>query len=76
MADQDQPEPLMRVVEEAPKLYSQAQLEAAIADAVDRDRIAGFMVFARNLPDQGVSMVYGTNLQARAIMRALAKTGY
>lgn len=58
------------------KLYTQAEFDAAIMAALDRDRIESFMAFAKNLPDKGVSMVYGTNLQARAIMRALAKVGF
>ncbi len=51
--------------------YSQAELEAAI----DRDRIAGFMMFARAMPP-GDRLVYGTSNQARSIMRALEKAGY
>ena len=53
-------------------VYSQAELD----EAIDRDRITGFMLFVRNLPDSPASLVYGTSLQAKAIMRALAKAGY
>jgi hypothetical protein len=51
------------------KTYSQAEVDAIVAAAIDRDRIAGFMEFAKNLPDRG-------DLQARAIFRALMKAGF
>lgn len=54
------------------KRFSQDELDAAI----DRDRIKGFMLFARALPPGEATLVYGTSLQAKSIMRALAKAGY
>lgn len=55
-----------------PKLYTQAELD----DAIDRDRIAGFMAFSGFLNPQVPSMVHGTSHQALAIRRALLKAGY
>lgn len=55
-----------------PKTYSQAELN----EAIDRDRIEGFMIFARSLPPHTNGLVYGTGNQTRSIMRALEKLGY
>lgn len=58
------------------QIYTQEQLDAAVAQAVDRDRITNFLLFAKNLPEGPASLVYGTNLSAKAIARALEKAGY
>lgn len=57
-------------------LIHKNQVDAMITEAIDRDRIEGFMVFARNLPPGANTLVYGTSRQAESIMRALAKAGY
>jgi hypothetical protein len=55
--------------------YTHDQVEAAIAEAVDRDRIENFLLFVKNMPP-GDRLVYGTNRQIESIARALARAGY
>lgn len=57
---------------ELPKLYTQAELD----DAIDRDRIVGFMAFTANLDPKAITLVYGTSQHAQSIRRALMKAGY
>lgn len=49
---------------------------AEVNELIDRDRIHGFLLFARALPDGNDQLIYGTAHQAKAIMRALEKAGY
>lgn len=72
-------DPAAQVQPQTPKaglLLTQAELDKLIEQAVDRDRIAGFMLFSRSLHPTNNTLIYGTSLQARSIMRALEQLGY
>lgn len=50
--------------------------QAEVAEMIDRDRVHGFLVFARTLRDDHDGPVWGTAHQVKAIQRALEKAGY
>lgn len=50
--------------------------QAEVNEMLDRDRIHGFLLFARSLRDDAEGPVWGTAHQVKAIQRALEKAGY
>ena len=68
--------PTLDAVEEAARPKQPTYTYAEVKELIDRDRVAGFMIFVRAMPPDFNGQVFGTAEQVRSIARELEKLGY